>query len=142
MTTTVTDRSATGARRRARALTVAAAILLPVLIWLVADPVAGHDLIVDGGPDQEPLQVAAFAVVVVPLLAGLAGWGLLAVLEKMTRHARVIWLVIAAVFLLISFLPLTGPGTPWSTRLILGSMHLVVAAVLMVGLTRTPPTTR
>jgi hypothetical protein len=142
MTTTATDRSATGARRRNRALTVAAAVVLPVLIWLVADPIAGHDLIVDGGPDQDPVQVAAFAVVVLPLLVGLAGWGLLALLEKLTRHARVIWLVIAAVVLLVSFLPLTGAGTPGSTRAILGSMHLVVAAVLIVGLTRAAPTRR
>lgn len=45
----------------------------------------------------------------------------------------------AALVLAVSFLPLTGPDTATATRLVLGLMHVAVAAVLIPVLLRTSP---
>ncbi|WP_368666274.1 DUF6069 family protein [Micromonospora sicca] len=52
-------------------------------------------------------------------------------LERFTRLGRMVCVVTAGLVLLVSFLPLTGSGTALSTRLVLGLMHLAVAAVLV-----------
>ncbi|MGC0374773.1 DUF6069 family protein [Streptomyces sp. SAI-229] len=112
----------------------ALAVLAPVLVWLVTDPLLGHRLrIVDG---ERTLDIGAVPVAVVALLASLSGWGLLAVLERSgVRRARAVWTGIAGAVLAVSFLPLTGDGMDGGTRAALALMHLAVAAVLVPGLT-------
>jgi hypothetical protein len=122
-------------RTRARALAVAAATLAPLVVWLVAVPLAGATLQVrpGGGSTQ---TVPAGTVVVVALLASLAGWTLLAVLERRTIRARAMWTVIALIALLLSLAgPLTAAATA-TTAAVLVSMHLAVAGVLLTGLRR------
>ncbi|MGP4086711.1 DUF6069 family protein [Streptomyces sp. KR55] len=120
------------ARRRRLAVT-GLAVLAPVLVWLVADPVLGHRLrIIDG---EQTLDIGAAPVVLVALLAALAGWGLLAALERFgVRRARAVWTGVAVAVLAMSFLPLTGDGMDGGTRAALALMHLAVAAVLIPGL--------
>ncbi|MGW6461820.1 DUF6069 family protein [Streptomyces sp. NPDC055078] len=109
------------------------AVLAPVVVWLVADPVLGHRVrITDGG---QTLGIGAVPVVLVALLAALAGWGLLAALERLrVRRARAVWTGVAVAVLAVSFLPLTGDGMDGGTRAALALMHLAVAAVLIPGL--------
>ena len=122
-------------RTRDRALAVATATLSPLFVWLVAVPLAGATLQVS--PDGMRSQtVSAGTVVVVALTASLAGWALLAVLERRTPRARTIWTAIALIALLPSLAgPLTAAATA-STAAILGSMHLAVAGALVPGLRR------
>lgn len=129
---------ASGARRRARAIAVLAAVLAPAGIWLLAVPLLGYELRAPqlGGP---PAEVNLPLVVVGALAPSLLGWGLLAVLERRTRRARTIWTVIALAVLVVSFTPLLGPEIATSTRIVLALMHLAVAAVLIPGLTRGAP---
>ncbi|MEW2611212.1 DUF6069 family protein [Streptomyces sp. NPDC047880] len=118
---------------RKRRLGVAAlGVLVPVLVWLVADPLLGHPLrIVDGA---RTLDIGAGPVAVVALLVSLSGWGLLAALERFgVRHARPIWTAVACAVLALSFLPFTGDGMDGGTRASLALMHLAVAAVLIPG---------
>ncbi|WP_046508108.1 DUF6069 family protein [Streptomyces odonnellii] len=122
------------ARRRRLAVT-GLAVLAPVLVWLVADPVLGHRLRIIA--DEQPLDIGAVPVVLVALLAALAGWGLLAALERFwVRRARAVWTGVAVAVLAISFLPLTGDGMDGATRAALALIHLAVAAVLIPGLRR------
>ncbi|MEU0138010.1 DUF6069 family protein [Streptomyces sp. NPDC006296] len=123
---------------RSRPAVVGLAALAPALVWLIADPVLGHRLrMVDG---DQTLDIGLVAAVFVGLLASLAGWALLAVLERFVlRRARVLWTVAAVVVLLLSFLPLTGDGMDGGTRAALALMHLSVAAVLIPGLPRRNP---
>lgn len=126
---------------RTRRLRVTAlSVLAPVLVWLVTDPLLGHRLTIDDG--EETLGMTAGPVAVVALLASLAGWALLAALERFgPRHARAVWAVTAGAVLAASFLPLTGDGMDAGTRAALALMHLAVAAVLIPGLRASRPVT-
>lgn len=122
-------------RRGARALVVLGAAGAALLGWVVAVPVAGIDLVADtgGGATQ---RVGAVSVVLAGLLVGLAGWGLLAVLERFTARGRLIWTVLAVLVLLVS---LAGPlgGATAAARLTLAGMHVLVGVILISLLART-----
>lgn len=138
---TATARPAPAQRRaRARGLVVAGAVASALGGWLVAAPLLDIDLFVQpsGGGTQAVTQtVGAGAVLAASLTAALLGWALLAVLERWTRRARTIWTVVAAVVLLLSLTgPLTGAlTTPAAVALV--ALHLIVGAVLILGLRRT-----
>jgi multidrug transporter EmrE-like cation transporter len=120
------------ARRRRLGVT-ALAVLAPVLVWLVADPLLGHRLRIADG--EQTLDIGAVPVGVVALLASLSGWGLLAGLERFgARRARAIWTGVAGAVLVVSFLPFIGDGMNSGTRVSLALMHLAVAVVLVPGL--------
>ncbi|MDU0302901.1 DUF6069 family protein [Streptomyces sp. PAL114] len=88
---------------------------------------------------EETLDLGAAPVAVVALLASLAGWALLAALERFgVRRARAVWTGVAVAVLTVSFLPLTGDGMDTATRTALALMHLAVAAVLIPGLAGRP----
>ncbi len=126
-------------RGRARALAVAAASLAALVVWVVAVPIGGVDLLVrpSGGAAT---AVGAGAVVSVSLLAGLLGWALLAMLERRIARARTIWTGSALVVLLLSLAgPLTAGTTPL-VKAVLALMHLTIAAVLIPALRRTSAT--
>ncbi len=126
-------------RHRTRATAVAAAILAPTAIWLAAVQLLGVDLQVAQPSGRPPAQITLPLVLVTALAASLAGWGLLALLERLTRRARTIWTVTAVVALVASFAPLLAPGTPTTSRVVLGLMHLAVAAILIPALARGAP---
>ncbi|MEV5936529.1 DUF6069 family protein [Streptomyces sp. NPDC052079] len=123
---------------RTRRLRVTAlAVLTPVLVWLVTDPLLGHRVRIADG--EQSLEIGAGAVAFVALLASLAGWGLLAAFERFAaRRARAVWTVTAGAVLAFSFLPFTGDGMDGGTRVSLALMHLAVAAVLIPGLPGKP----
>lgn len=130
MTTPVSHISAT---RRRRATAALAAVLAPAAIWLVAVPLVGVDLQVAQPSGRAPAEITLPLVLVTALAASLAGWGLLALLERLTPRARTIWTA-TAVALVVSFAPLLGPGTPTASRIVLALMHLAVAAILIPAL--------
>ncbi|MGP4011501.1 DUF6069 family protein [Streptomyces sp. 4N124] len=124
------------ARRRRLGVT-ALAVLAPVLVWLVADPLLGHRLRIADG--EQTLDIGAVPIAFVALLASLSGWGLLAALERFgARRARTIWTGVAAAVLAVSFLPFIGDGMDAGTRVSLALMHLAVAAILIPGLNSSP----
>ncbi|MFJ2651571.1 DUF6069 family protein [Streptomyces sp. NPDC087420] len=119
--------------RRWRLVVTGLAVLAPVLVWLVADLVLGHRLRIVTG--DQTLDIGVVSVGLFALLAALAGWGLLAGLERLgVRWARGVWTGVTVAVLAVSFLPLTGEGVDGGTRVVLSLMHLVVAAVLIPGL--------
>ena len=121
--------------RTRRLAATALAVLAAVLVWLVADPLLGHRLRMADG--EETLDITAGPVVFVALLASLAGWGLLAVLERfVAARARTVWISATGAVLAVSFLPFLGDGMDGGTRLSLALMHVAVAAVLIPGLGR------
>ena len=119
-----------------RALLVVVGAVCGLIAWTMLGPIPGHDLVVRLGPDGATQRVGSVAVVITALVAGLAGWGLLAILERLTSHARTIWTVLALVVLAVSlFGPLNGVDTTTKTALV--GLHTVVGVVLIVGLPRT-----
>ncbi|OLT21866.1 hypothetical protein BJF78_33685 [Pseudonocardia sp. CNS-139] len=132
MSTTVEARPRTGLRRAA---TVLGAALAALAVWVLAVPVGGLDLAAApiGGPVA---PVGPVAVAAGPLVSGLCGWALLAVLERRTARARRVWTVIAFIVLALSLVnPLVGGVGPASV-LTLVAMHLVTGAVLIPLLPR------
>jgi hypothetical protein len=138
MTATVPSRTtpSTAARpARRRALAVAGAVLAPVLVWAVAVLLLGVPLAAHQGA-PEPIPVGPVAVAGAALLASLAGWGLLALLERVTARGTRIWTVVAVVVAVLSLAaPLTSGATP-AAGVVLALMHVAVAAVLVPGLRR------
>ncbi|GAA2350303.1 DUF6069 family protein [Dactylosporangium salmoneum] len=113
-----------------RAGVVAAAVAAAEAVFLLVHHAASVDLTV---PGQGP--VGAVAVGVTAALAGLAAWGLLAILERATRRGRTIWVITAAVVLLVSLLGPLGAATAGAVAGLL-ALHLTVGAVLLAGLPR------
>ena len=93
--------------RRARALAVIAATLAALTVWLITDPLLGIDLTGTTAPGSQQLQPITPAMVAgASLVTGLAGWGLLALLERFTARARTTWTAIAC----------WSPCSPWPGR--------------------------
>lgn len=121
--------------RRTRALAVAAATVAALTVWTIARPLAGAALTVNTGSGTQ--HVGPAAVVIASIVIGLAGWALLATLEKLTpRTARTAWTVTALAVLLLSLTAPITSGITAGTATTLASMHVAVAAVLIPLLTR------
>ncbi|MCZ7437406.1 DUF6069 family protein [Micromonospora sp. WMMC241] len=135
METTIPSPTARPVRRRDRLLTVLGATVATLVGWAVAVPLAGVELTArNGGVEQ---RVSPVAVAVSTLLAGLAGWALLALLERLTGRARTVWTVVAVLVLLLSLLGPVGGGVGRAATLTLVALHLLAGAVLVPGLRRT-----
>lgn len=119
--------------RARRALTVAAAAAAALALWTLTGPIAGHDLTAETGGDLRP--VGAAAVAAGSLVAGLAGWALLALLERTTGRARRAWTITAAAVLALSMTGPLGSAGDTASMAALSAMHLLVAAILIPGLT-------
>jgi hypothetical protein len=68
------------------------------------------------------------------LVAGLAAWGLLALLERTVARPGRVWAAIALAVLVLSLGGPLGSAGDGTSMAILTGMHLVVAAVLIPGL--------
>lgn len=91
--------------------------------------IAGLDLRAGGR------EVTLVPVLVSAVLAGLAGWVLLALLSRFTEHALRVWTVMAVAVLVVSLL---GPAGADGTASVLGlmSLHLTVGATIIAGMRR------
>src|SRR5258708_5511627 len=87
---------------RNRILGVAGATLAAAAIWVIEVPLPGIRLQTQFG-NAAPQSVGGDLVVLSALAGSLAGWGLLAILERRFTRARTIWTGIAIAVLLVSF---------------------------------------
>jgi hypothetical protein len=113
---------------RNRTLAVATAVGAAVVLWVLAR-LLDVDLVVDQGrgPDRIGLPLAAGMAFAVSLL----GWGVRAVLDRVTRRSAAIWAGLAVLVLVGSLLPVLTVGAAGGTRAVLAAMHLAVAAALI-----------
>jgi Family of unknown function (DUF6069) len=127
------------ARRLRRPAAVVAVIMAAIALWAIAALAIGVNLQSPAfGPSQAPAALSAAAVAVTSGLAGLAAWGLLALLERTTRRPRQIWTVAALTALALSLgAPLSGHGISGASRVALACLHLLVGATLITLLGRT-----
>ena len=116
--------------RRVRALAGLSAAAATLTVWAVAGPLAGVDLRVRLGPHSAQ-QVGPATVAIVTILAGLAAWGLLAVLERFAPRARAVWTAIALVILALSLAGPLSAGVTTAAKAGLAGLHLAAAAVLI-----------
>jgi len=117
-----------------RAAAVAGATVAALVAWTFMHVVGDIDLAVNSGGSVT--HVTGWAVAATAILVGLAGWALLALLERYTTRPRPIWIGIAVAVFLISLLgPLGGVSAAAVGSLV--ALHAVVAAALIAGLSRT-----
>lgn len=122
--------------RTRRAVTVLVAVASALAVWAVAVSLLGVDLSIASGHDQPPMLIGFGAVAATSLAASLAGWASLAVLERFNDRARTIWTTTAIVVLLVSLAPVAAVDTSGAATATLALLHLIVATVLILGLTR------
>jgi hypothetical protein len=117
-----------------RALIVAGATLVPLLVWLVARVGFGLDVRSPTFNGQH-FEIGPLLVLLTAMAPCLLGWGVVAILERTTARARVIWIAVALIGLVLSLgMPLSGTGASAGDRMTLVLMHLSVGAVLIPGL--------
>src|ERR1700730_5455749 len=100
---------------RARAGGIVGAVAAAAAVWTVAVAILGIQRTFRFG-NTAPQTVAFGVVVGMSLVATLAGWGILAALERRTSNAREIWTAVALILLVASLaLPLAA-GTTISSK--------------------------
>jgi len=137
----MTEDSASRSPWPAWAVPFAAAVAATV-VWLVGSAL-GVDIEAQMGADVQVVSVAAAAGAA--LVAGLAAWGVRTLIGRLTRGGgEAVWLVLCGVVLLVSLLGAVSGTTPAAVA-VLVTEHLVVGAVIALGLRRagrgvpTPP---
>ena len=130
--------------RRQRLLTVAGGTLGALAVWAVAEWVVGLDLRTPASSSgQQPQELNAAVVAAASAVGGLAGWGVLAALERFSLNAGRVWVAVALIALLASMgTPLSGHGVSAGDRMALIGMHLAVAAVVIPFLYRSSSSRR
>jgi Family of unknown function (DUF6069) len=139
MTTTTASAVPHIKQGRARALCAVGGALAAALAWIVEVPLLGIHLNVRFGAGHVQ-TIAIGQVIGVTVASALFGWLVLALLERRTPHARLLWTLIALAALAASLaLPLAFATTSSAvTGLIV--MHLTVGAVVIPALARTART--
>jgi hypothetical protein len=132
---TPTSTTTIGPRWRPRVLAVMAATVVAVSVWALARSVS--DLTVHVGSGPHIGHVGPASVIAVTVLVGLAGWGLLALLERRMAHPRAFWTVVALVALAASMVGPLSAGIGGATKAALTYMHIAVAGVLIPAFART-----
>jgi hypothetical protein len=126
-------------RPTARPIAVALGVLAALAVWGLS-ALVGVDVRQPAFGTGMPQDLTAGPVVVASVVAGLAAWLALALLERLTRHARAAWVALATLVLAVSLgAPLSGRGIDGGSRLVLALLHLTVGALLIVLLARTSP---
>ncbi len=116
--------------RSGRIVTILVAPVAAMLIWLVQGP---HLMVRTG---EGVTEVSPAAVIATSLAAGIAGWLVLAVLERYSARPRRNWTVIATAVLVLSLLGPILSAVTVATAGALIAMHAVVGTILISGLSR------
>jgi hypothetical protein len=117
--------------RAGRVVAIAIAAAATGLAWLLGR-LAHVDYIADTpiGARQITLGLSVGATVA----AGIAGWAVIAALERYTASPRTIWIALTLAVLVLSIVPVFLTSANLPTQLMLSVLHCVAAAVLIPGL--------
>jgi peptidoglycan/LPS O-acetylase OafA/YrhL len=114
-----------------RVVAIAVAATATGLAWLFGR-FAHVDYIAD--TPMGTRQITLPLIVVATVVAGIAGWGLIALLERYTRSSGRIWIALTIVVLVLSILPVFRTTANPATQYTLAALHCVAAAVLIPAL--------
>ncbi|MEW1589776.1 DUF6069 family protein [Micromonospora vinacea] len=104
-------------------------------MWAIG-ALAGVDYTVES-PGQPATVIGAGAIAMIALAAALLGWAALALLERFaTRVARPVWISLAIVVTVLSFVPVLSVEATGGAKLALGATHVAVAVALIALLPR------
>lgn len=111
---------------------LAGAAAAGLIVWALSVHLAGVDLTVGTGPPAR--TVGPLSVVVAALVAGGAGWALLAFMQRRSAHGRRTWRIVATVVLVLSLLGPWVSGATGAVLVTLIAMHVVVGVTAILGL--------
>jgi uncharacterized membrane protein len=124
---TASSRPSATRRRRLRLAGIGATLAVTLAVWTVGR-LAGADYVL-----RDPSGVVvidAVATAVVTLVVSLLGWAVLAVLERLTRHAAGIWVGLAAGAVVASMIPIFLVDATPTTQVWLYLVHIAVAVLV------------
>ncbi|MET4783440.1 DUF6069 family protein [Glaciihabitans sp. UYNi722] len=121
-------------RVRYRLLIVAVAVAAAIVVWIIAS-LAGAQLEVTS-PLIGTLEITLPLVIGTSISIALAAWGVLALLERFTLNARMIWTIVAVAILVISVVSVAFLDTTIGGKVGLGFLHFAVGLPLTVLLRR------
>ena len=124
---------------RARALSAAGGALAAALAWIVEVPLLGIHLNFRFGAGHIQ-TIAVGQAIGVTVAASLLGWLLLALLERRTPHARLLWTTIALAALAASLALPLAVATTSSAVAGLIVMHVTVGAAVIPAMAHTART--
>ncbi len=108
--------------------------MVNVIILAIARIINGAYPLASVGDDVQSIGFGR--VIGITLVVGLLGWGLLLLLERTTARAATIWLAVAIMILLLSFLGPLGSGENTSSKVTLALMHVAVAVTIIPAMWR------
>jgi hypothetical protein len=117
--------------RAGRVVAIAIAATATGLAWLLGR-LAHVDYIVDTPIGTRTITLAL--TIVATVVAGLAGWVVIALLERYTSSTRRVWIALTLVVLALSIAPVFRTTANLGTQLMLTALHCVAAAVLIPAL--------
>lgn len=136
MVTAANPAAAATKRHWARALCTVGGAAAAVTAWAAEVPLLGARLSIRFGA-MHPQTVTAGQIAGAALAAGLAGWLLLAVLERRARRARAAWVTAALLVLAASLaIPVIAATTAVAASGLIAA-HLAVGAAVIPGMART-----
>jgi hypothetical protein len=109
-------------------------VLAALAVWIIIDPLAGVDLTVR--VDDKLQTVGPLAIAGVTAAAGLAAWGVLALMEP-GDDLRRRWRTLAAGVLVLSLAGPISAGETTEAKLALNALHVIVGTTLIGLLGRT-----
>jgi hypothetical protein len=120
---------------RSRLAVVGVTVAAALALWAIVAPVAGVELEAIQGTRQ--IHVGPGSILFASAAMSLAGWGLLAFLERRTPNARKVWTILAVAACILSLGSPLVSGIGVGAKLSLASLHLIVGATVVLGLRRT-----
>ncbi|HEY1441700.1 MAG TPA: DUF6069 family protein [Mycobacterium sp.] len=117
--------------RAGRIVVIAIAATATGLAWLLGR-LAHVDYIVDTPIGTRKITLAL--TVVATVAAGIAGWVVIALLERYTSSPRGVWIALTLVVLVVSIVPVFWTAANLDTQIMLTALHCVAAAVLIPAL--------
>ena len=117
--------------RAGRIVAIAIAATATGLAWLLGWLV--HvDYVVDTPIGTRKITLAL--TIVATVAAGIAGWVVIAMLERYTSSPRGVWIALTLAVLVLSVVPVFRTTANLGTQLMLTALHCVAAAVLIPAL--------
>jgi hypothetical protein len=120
---------------RSRLAVVGVTVAAALTLWAILGPVAGVEFEAMQGTRQ--IHVGAGSILFASAAMSLAGWGLLAFLERRTANARKVWTIVAVAACILSLGSPLVSGIGVGAKLGLAALHLIVGAKVVLGLRRT-----
>ena len=114
---------------KVRVMAIVDAIALNVIILIAGRVITGDWPVATVGDDDQ--TIGFLPVIAVTALAGLAAWGLLALLKRVNSNAKAIWTAIAVVVFLLTLIGPLGSGVGTSSTIVLALMHAGAAATII-----------